>query len=122
MQLDHLQNLLKGMPVVIADEFAKGYRGDIRNVHEKYKNDCKTYNVGEDIQHQCVSACRHCAGWTFIPHDCDPYCQRCNLDKQPTFKEGELGTEALEEVTVDVYVPAQSRIHTINIVDIRPAE
>jgi hypothetical protein len=131
MQRSHLQNLWKGMPVVVIAGSIKGYRGDIRTVHERFQDVSNPYKLplAKTVQHQCLPTCRRCAGIKFAPHDCSIKCERCRLDRQlnhedytPNLKERGLVLGDLEVVTVDVYIAAQSRVHTVDIVDIQPTE
>jgi len=129
MQCSGLQNLWKGMPVVIVAGSIKGYRGDIRVVHERYQVVSNPYKfpLAKTIPHQCLPTCQRCAGIKFKAHDCDIKCERCRLDRQvnyedytPNLKEQGLALGDLEVVTVDVYISAQSRVHTVDIVNVQP--
>jgi hypothetical protein len=127
-----LQNLWKGMPVVVLDNVAKGYEGYITTAHEIYEKDYGEDSKGpsilhfnqanEHIQHQCIMGCKSCLHEVRVGHICAKTCYRCFLNKQPIYREETPGAGFLAVVRIGVYVPAQSMLHTVHISDIRPAE
>jgi hypothetical protein len=122
------------MPVVVLDKVAKGYQGYIGAVHEIYEKDNGKDSKGnsipyvnpdikkKNIQHECIGGCRSCLSGALAGHICAKTCHCCFLDSQPIFQEETPGMDFLVVVRVEVYVPAQSKLHMIDISDLRPAE
>jgi hypothetical protein len=113
------------MPVIVRDKRAKGYQGDIREVHEIYignKDALPFKNIKEDIQHQCVAGCKACRAMLPKGHICIIACRRCRLDKLPNYELEDGGLVDLKSVQVDVYIYAQSSIRQFDMEYIRPSE
>src|SRR5882762_3735668 len=134
----HRQHLFKGMPVIVTHKHAKGLLGDIRSAHDVYwteedgaawtTRDKRAKTVafdqpnGAPPQHKCISGCPSC----YIPrsegHICSATCKRCHFDRLPDYKKEDGGTGVLKGINVDLYIPAQSRVITVGIQHVRPAE
>ena len=121
------------MPVVVLDKVAKGYQGYIGAVREIYEKENGKDGQGNSIPyvnpdkkkiipHECIGGCRSCLSGGLAGHICAKTCHRCFLDSQPIFQEETPGMDFLVVVRVEVYVSAQSKLHMINISDLRPAE
>ena len=118
------------MPVIVTSRHAKGYDGDIREVHQRYKvkksiDTVPFKNIGWDVidaQHQCVAGCKACYAGLTKGHICILACERCQLEKLPNYELEDGGRDNLIAVDVDVYVHAQNRIQTFDVQDIRPSE
>ena len=118
------------MPVIVTNRHAKGYEGDIREVHQRYKveksiDTVPFKNIGRDVidaQHQCVTGCKACYAGLAKGHICILACERCRLEKLPNYELEDGGQDNLIAVDVDVYVHAQNRIQTFDVQDVRPSE
>jgi hypothetical protein len=126
-----LESLWNGMPVVVMHKSAKGYRGDIRSVHEKVINidDKKdprvqkaasaTYKISsERIPHECHATCQGCSANAPTKHICSPNCYRCWLHRY----EKDLTLAHIDFIVIEVYIQARNKVELFKITDVRPAE